>query len=119
MLRKAGLTPSSVVFNRIVTFALVAAAFVVFRSPSLSAAGDVLGSMIGLNGLDSAAQVDALLPVKFGLLMAALLVFVNVAPNTWQIRLRPRVWQGMAAGIGAAVAIMTISQPHPFIYFQF
>jgi len=119
VLRKAGLTPSSVVFNRIVTFALVAAAFVIFRSPSLSVAGDILGSMVGLNGLDSATQVDALLPVKFGLLMAALLVFVNVAPNTWQIKLRPRVWQGMAAGIGAALAIMTISQPHPFIYFQF
>jgi alginate O-acetyltransferase complex protein AlgI len=119
VLRKAGLTPSSGVFNRIVTFALVAAAFVIFRSPSLSVAGDILGSMIGLNGLDSATQVEALLPVKFGLLMAALLVFVNVAPNTWQIKLRPRVWQGMAAGIGAALAIMTISQPHPFIYFQF
>ena len=119
VLRRAGLTPSSVVFNRIVTFALVAAAFVIFRSPSLSVAGHILGSMVGLNGLDSATQVDALLPVKFGLLMAALLVFVNVAPNTWQIKLRPRVWQGMAAGIGAALAIMTISQPHPFIYFQF
>jgi alginate O-acetyltransferase complex protein AlgI len=119
VLRKAGLTPSNVIFNRIVTFALVAAAFVIFRSPSLAVAGDVLGSMIGLNGLDSATQVDALLPVKFGLLLAVLLVFVNVAPNTWQIKLRPRVWQGMAVGIGAALAIMTISQPHPFIYFQF
>jgi len=75
--------------------------------------------MVGFGGLDSAAQLDALLPVKFALLVAALLVFVNVAPNTWQIRIKPRVWQGMAAGIGAAVAIMTISQPHPFIYFQF
>jgi D-alanyl-lipoteichoic acid acyltransferase DltB (MBOAT superfamily) len=119
VLRKAGLTPSSLVFNRLVTFLLVCAAFVIFRSPSLSVAGDVLSSMIGLNGLDSATQVDALLPARFGLLMAALLVFVNIAPNTWQIRLRPRIWQGMAAGIGAAVAIMTISQPHPFIYFQF
>jgi alginate O-acetyltransferase complex protein AlgI len=119
VLRKAGLTPSSVTANRIVTFALVCGAFVIFRSPSLGVAGDVLSAMVGLGGLDSAPQLDALLPVKFGLLVAALLVFVNVAPNTWQIRIKPRVWQGMAAGIGAAVAIMTISQPHPFIYFQF
>ena len=91
----------------------------IFRSPSLSVAGDVLSSMVGLNGLDGVAQIDTLLPARFALLLAALLVFVNVAPNTWQIRLRPRVWQGIAAGIGAAVAIMTISQPHPFIYFQF
>jgi alginate O-acetyltransferase complex protein AlgI len=119
VLRKAGLTPPWVWFNRIVTFALVAAAFVIFRSPSLRVAGDILGSMIGLNGLDNSLQLDALLPGRFLLMILALLLFVNVAPNTWQIKLRPRVWQGMAAGIGAAVAIMTISQPHPFIYFQF
>jgi alginate O-acetyltransferase complex protein AlgI len=119
LLRRAGLTPGSVALNRLITFALVCGAFVIFRSPNLGTAGDVLSSMVGFGGLDSAAQLDALLPVKFALLVAALLVFVNVAPNTWQIRIKPRVWQGMAAGIGAAVAIMTISQPHPFIYFQF
>jgi hypothetical protein len=25
----------------------------------------------------------------------------------------------MAAGVAAAIAVMTIAQPHPFIYFQF
>ena len=119
VLRKAGLTPPSVTLNRIVTFVLVCGAFVIFRSPSLGVAGDVLSSMAGLGGLDTHAQLTMLLPVKFGLLVAALLVFVNLAPNTWQIRIQPRIWQGMAVGIGAAVAIMTISQPHPFIYFQF
>jgi alginate O-acetyltransferase complex protein AlgI len=119
LLRRLGLTPRSAALNRLITFVLVCGAFVIFRSPNLGTAGDVLSSMVGFGGLDSAAQLDALLPVKFALLVAALLVFVNVAPNTWQIRIKPRVWQGMAAGIGAAVAIMTISQPHPFIYFQF
>ena len=65
------------------------------------------------------ARLQALLPIKFALLVGALLVFVNVAPNTWQIRLRPRVWHGAFVGVAAAAAIMTISQPHPFIYFQF
>ncbi len=119
VLRRAGWTPSSAAVNRVLTFLLVCAAFVVFRSPSLPVARDVLSSMLGLHGLDARAQLDALLPTRFALLVAALLVFVNVAPNTWQIRLRPRVWQGMAAGIAAAVAVMSISQPHPFIYFQF
>ena len=64
-------------------------------------------------------RLQALLPIKFALLVGALLVFVNVAPNTWQIRLRPRVWHGAFVGVAAAAAIMTISQPHPFIYFQF
>ena len=119
VLRKAGLTPPWVLLNRALTFLLVCALFVVFRSPSLSDAGDILSAMIGLNGLDNATQISALLPGTFAVLIAALLVFVNVAPNTWQIKLRPRVWQGMVAGIAAALAIMTISQPHPFIYFQF
>jgi alginate O-acetyltransferase complex protein AlgI len=119
VLRRVGLTPSSATLNRLVTFALVCAAFVIFRSPGLGTAGDVLSSMAGLHGVDSAARLGALLPIKFGFLVGALLLFVNVAPNTWQIRLRPRVWHGAFAGIAAAAAIMTISQPHPFIYFQF
>jgi alginate O-acetyltransferase complex protein AlgI len=119
ILRKAGLTPPWVWFNRTVTFLLVCALFVIFRSLSLSVAGDVLGAMIGLNGLDSSDQISTLLPGTFALALLALIVFVNVAPNTWQIKLRPRLWQGMLTGVGAAIAIMTISQPHPFIYFQF
>jgi alginate O-acetyltransferase complex protein AlgI len=119
VLRRAGWTPASVIVNRLITFLLVCAAFVIFRSPSLGVAGDVLSSMVGLHGLGSAAQLRALLPLKFALLMAALLVFVNGAPNTWQIRLRPRVWQGLVAGTAAAVAVMTIAQPHPFLYFRF
>jgi len=75
--------------------------------------------MLGLHGLDAPAQLHALLPLKFAVLIGALLAFVNVAPNTWQIRLRPRVWHGVAVGVVAAIAVMTISQPHPFIYFQF
>jgi alginate O-acetyltransferase complex protein AlgI len=119
VLRGAGLTSSSVTLNRIVTFALVAAAFVIFRSPSLAVAGDVLSSMAGAHGLDPQARLQALLPLNFALMVAALLVFVNVAPNTWQVRVRPRIPYGLATGLAAALAVMTIAQPHPFIYFQF
>jgi alginate O-acetyltransferase complex protein AlgI len=119
ILRKAGLTLPWVWLNRTCTFLLVCAAFVIFRSPSLRVAGNILASMIGLNGLDTHTQIDALLPGTFLLMIAALLLFVNLAPNTWQIKLRPRLWQGIAFGTAAALAIMTISQPHPFIYFQF
>jgi alginate O-acetyltransferase complex protein AlgI len=119
VMRRAGLTPSSVALNRIVTFALVCAAFVIFRSPSLPVAGDVLSSMAGVHGLDTAARLQTLLPINFALLMAALLAFVNLAPNTWQIHIRPSVLYGLATGFAAAIAVMTMSQPHPFIYFQF
>ena len=119
VLRRAGLTPASVWLNRLITFALVCAAFVIFRAPGVHAAGDVLSSMLGLHGLDPAARLDALLPLRFVALVVALLAFVNLAPNTWQIRIGPRVWQGLVTGAAAAVAVMTIAQPHPFIYFQF
>jgi alginate O-acetyltransferase complex protein AlgI len=118
-LRRAGWTPSSVTLNRVLTFLLVCGAFVIFRSPSLGIAGDVLSSMVGLHGLEVNRQLAAFVPLRFLLLAGALLVFVNVAPNTWQIRLKPRVWQGVAAGTATAVAVMTIAQPHPFLYFQF
>src|SRR5438477_333028 len=39
LLRKLGLTPSSVFFNRAVTFLFVVAAFVIFRAPDLGTAG--------------------------------------------------------------------------------
>ncbi len=119
VLRRFGLTPRSVTLNRTITFLLVCAAFVIFRSPSLGVAGDILSSMVGLNGLDSSAALSVLLPVRFALIIAALLVFVNLAPNTWQIRIKPRVWYGLATGIAAALAVLTLSQPHAFIYFQF
>jgi len=119
VLRRAGWTPSSATVNRSFTFLLVCAAFVIFRSPTLGVAGDVLSSMAGLHGLDSRSQLAALVPMNFALLVATLLVFVHSAPNTWQITLRPRVRQGMTAGAAAAIAVMTIAQPHPFLYFQF
>ena len=119
VLRRARLTPSSVVLNRVVTFACVCAAFVVFRAQSVGVAGDVLSAMLGVHGLEPTARLHALLPARFALIVVALLVFVNIAPNTWQVRPRPRVWQGALVGAAAALAIMTIAQPHPFIYFQF
>ena len=48
VLQRAGLTPPSVVVNRAITFACVAAAFVIFRAPDLHVAGDVLSAMAGL-----------------------------------------------------------------------
>src|SRR5213080_3205211 len=71
VLRRAGLTPASTALNRVVTFLLVCAAFVIFRSPSLGVAGDVLSSMLGLHGLDGPARLHALLPARFALSMAA------------------------------------------------
>jgi alginate O-acetyltransferase complex protein AlgI len=119
VLKRLGLTPANVAVNRAITFVMVVAAFVVFRSPDLATAGDILSSMIGFGGLDTGAQLQTLVPGGFLLAVAALLVFVNVAPNTWEIEIGRRTWQGFALGLAAALAVMSIAQPHPFIYFQF
>jgi alginate O-acetyltransferase complex protein AlgI len=119
LLRQAGLTPKSVAFNRVITFGLVAAAFVIFRAPNFTTAGQILSSMVGFGGFDSLGQLHSLVPGGFALLLVALLVFVNVAPNTWEIRIVSRIRYGFVVGVGAALAVLTIAHPHPFIYFQF
>ena len=118
-LRARGWTPSSTVFNRIATFVSITAAFVVFRSPGLPAAGDVLGGMLGLRGLESLPSVGSVVDLRFVLTIGALLVFVNVAPNTWQLRFDGSYRRGLAYGVMLAVAILAIAGPSPFLYYQF
>ncbi len=119
LLRHAGLTPRSVLLNRTITFLFVVAAFVIFRAPNLHVAGTILSSMAGFGGLEPLDHLHALLSTRFLLTLVALLAFVQLAPNTWEVRARPRIGYGLAAGFAAALAIMTIASPHPFIYFQF
>src|SRR5436190_1830720 len=117
--RGAGLTPRSTVVNRAITYACVAAAFVVFRAPTLTAAGDVLGAMAGLHGLGTLGDLRASTGSAFLLEVVGLLVFVNVVPNTWEIKLEPRLRHGLAIGFAAGFAVLLLAQPSPFIYFQF
>src|ERR671922_529890 len=119
LLRKAGLTPRNVAVNRLLTFVLVVAAFVIFRAEDLGSAGRMLMAMMGLRGLDPGSDITALLPIGFVAPTLLLLAFVHLAPDTWDIDLAPRRRYGLALGCAAALAVMTIAQPHPFIYFQF
>jgi alginate O-acetyltransferase complex protein AlgI len=119
VLKRAGMTPRSVVVNRVLTFAYVVAAFVIFRAPNLHVAGTILSRMAGLGGIESLSRLEALLPGRFVLLLLGLLLFAQFAPNTWELRLKPRLVYGLATGAVAAAAVMSISVPHPFIYFQF
>ena len=120
ILRNAGLTPRNVVVNRALTFCVVSAAFVIFRSPNLAVAGSILEAWSGWTG-SAPGDAAELLPVGFLGFVAALLVFVNVSPNTWEVHagFAPRIRYGFATGAVAALAVMTIAAPHPFIYFQF
>jgi alginate O-acetyltransferase complex protein AlgI len=117
--RDHGLTPPSVVVNRVITFACVVAAFVVFRAPDMGVAGDVLRSMAGLHGLGSPATIRHGVGFTFAAMIAAALVWVNFVPNTWQVEIRPRPLYGLALGLAMAAAILQIAAPSPFLYFQF
>jgi alginate O-acetyltransferase complex protein AlgI len=117
LLRGRGWTPSWQPLNRAVTFIAVVAAFVVFRAHSLGDARDVLTGMLGINGLHGSLALDTLLwPAVF---IAALLVFVNTAPDTWDVRFRLSMRSGLAVGVALAIAVLAISGPSPFLYYQF
>ena len=119
VLRARGLTSSSRALNRLVTFVCVVAAFVVFRSAGLRSAGDVLGAMVGLGGVERGSAISALLDTRFALTIGALLVFVNVVPNTWQVQFDGSLRRGLAYGLLLASAILAIAGPSPFLYYQF
>ena len=106
-------------WGRTLTFLLAAAAWVPFRAPSIGAAGDVLGAMVGLNGLDSWASLKSLVGLRLALYLAATLVWVNALPNSWEVSLQPRPRYAVAVGLLLGASILAIGHPLPFLYFQF
>ncbi|MGH7153485.1 MAG: MBOAT family O-acyltransferase [Acetobacteraceae bacterium] len=122
------------------TYGCVLVGSVVFRAPSLAAAGQVLTGMLGLHGVslhagDAKAVAVALL--RLGQL-AALYVIVWGAPNTQQIMRKcgptleavrdgplpwltwqPDITWAAAVGCAAALALLSIGGTGEFLYFQF
>jgi alginate O-acetyltransferase complex protein AlgI len=117
--RQARLTPPWRWLNRTLTFVAVIAAWVVFRAPTLHAAGQVYRAMAGLNGVESLARIRELVGPAFAALVIAGLIWVNVAPNTWEVTPKPRVRYAVLLGLGLGAAILAIGRPSPFLYFQF
>ena len=116
--RRGGLTPSWTWLNRIITFVAVVVAWVFFRAPTLGVAADVLSAMAGGHGL-SPIDASARVPLALLAMVAAGLLWVNVAPNSWEVDMRPRLSWALAFGLVLGAAILTIAQPSPFLYFQF
>ena len=117
--RDHGLTPRSTIENRVITFVCVVGAFVIFRAPNMHVADDVLSAMAGLHGLGSPGAIRATVGIGFAASIVAALAWVNLVPNTWEIEVRPRPWLGLALGLVTAIAILQISSPSPFLYYQF
>jgi alginate O-acetyltransferase complex protein AlgI len=116
VMKGAGLTPPWVWMNRLITFVAVVVAWVFFRASSMSQAWDVLAAMAGARGLG--AGMASIAPAMIALIVAGL-VWVNVAPNTWEVQLKPRPAWALACGLLLGAAVLTIAAPSPFLYFQF
>jgi alginate O-acetyltransferase complex protein AlgI len=117
--RRYKLTPSWAWLNRAITFVCVVVAWVFFRAPSVKVAGGILKAMVGLHGFESAHRLSALVGVNFALMIFAGLLWVNFAPNTWEIKLQPRLRYAVVLGLLLGAAILMMSNPSPFLYFQF
>ncbi|MCW2922629.1 MAG: Peptidoglycan O-acetyltransferase [Thermoleophilia bacterium] len=129
----AGIVPPWKWLSRAMCFIFVVILWVPFRSGnvdlvkhgrSTEVMGNVLGAMFGQNGLGLGhlSHGDATgfqVPLTFVGLLVTLLVFVNVAPNTWEFRFRPTRRLALATAVLATWSVLLLSAPSPFLYFQF
>ena len=133
--------PAPQIAGRItLTYGCVLIGAVLFRSPSLRIAGQVLGGMLGLHGvsLRLVADKDGLRALLLAAWLAGLYAIVWGAPNTQQImracgptleavRAGPLPWLAWrpslpwaaAFGCAAALALLSIGGSGEFLYFQF
>jgi len=58
-------------------------------------------------------------PIGLAAMLGATLVFVNAAPNTWEVSLQPRKRYALAIGLLMGASILMINHPLPFLYLQF
>lgn len=129
----AGFVPPWKWLARAMTFIFVVILWVPFRAGNIDLVeagvstevmNNVLAAMFGFNGLGVGhlAYSDATgfqVPLAFLGLIAALLVFVNVAPNTWEFRFRPTRRLAFGTAAMATWSLLLLSAPSPFLYFQF
>ena len=115
-----------------VTYLAVLAAAVVFRAPTLTAAGDVLAGMLGWHGI-SVALPDmnaGLRAAQDVLWLAALYGIVWFAPNSQQIMgldetaavgglWRPTLPWAAAFGCAATLGLLSLGGTGEFLYFRF
>ena len=116
-LRKYGFTPKWIWLNRVITFLCAVVAWVFFRATTVDSALDVLGAMIGLNGVSGGGSMR-LAPALAGLIVGGLL-WVNFLPNTWEIKPSPKLRYALLLGVLLGASLLALSKPSPFLYFQF
>lgn len=113
--------------SRPLTFLAVVIGWVLFRSSGMDRAGSMLAGMAGLNGAGEILPASGTSVSTQWWTLAALLVFVNMAPTTRQwVEMRElTVARAIALGTLFFLALVLMrtalltNTPSPFIYFQF
>ncbi len=106
-----------------ITFIIVLLAWVFFRAPTLSAAVDYLGNMIGMGTLSSSAVLPAGILYKpyYLICFAAAALAIWTMPQTWDFT-RRITWSKSIAILALffmAIASLMTQEFNPFIYFIF
>jgi len=122
-----------------ITFVAVASAWVIFRAPTLTRAGELFRAMLGANGFAlPASWNDALwrlgrMGVNFAQLkhfdgltelawLAGALVVTTAVPNSFEIlekHWKPNARWALGTGLMAALSLAAMSRISEFLYFQF
>ena len=59
-----------------------------------------------------------LAPVLAAFIVGGLL-WVNLLPNTWEIKPQPKLRYALLLGLLLGASLLALSKPSPFLYFQF
>ena len=71
-----------------------------------------------MTGRTAVRQTLSLSPVLLAFIAGGLL-WVNLAPNTWQLGPRPRLAQALVIGLLLGASLVALGKPNPFLYVQF
>ncbi len=115
--RKNGLTPKWTWLNRLLTFLCAVVAWVFFRAESVDSALNILSAMVGFNGI-WAGGAGGLAPA-LAVMIAGGLIWVNVMPNTWQLKPAPKLRYAILLGLLFGASLLAMSKPSAFLYLQF
>jgi alginate O-acetyltransferase complex protein AlgI len=111
------LAPRSTVAARVITFFSVTIGFVLFRSDTLSQAGQVFWALFGGNGFSFGALTwHAFIPLAI-LLTAA--TIASWMPNAWELTPQPTPRYAIVMASGLSLSMLFINASQPFLYFQF
>lgn len=129
--------PAGVVLSRAVTLVFVVFGWVLFRADSMSSAGTIIGTMVGVHGLDFTVNSERLLATASLLaFLVALMAIALLAPNSQQwLGYNPErplqensvcaaaisafPLHGAALGFVFVFVVTQMSAVQSFLYFQF